>query len=104
MPAQHTSCALEAWRGARSLRGVAGRAATFHNLGITALSNLSTEVASAAVRTLPPASVTVGVLSGGLDPQWFIAIPTVGYILLQGAYLLWKWRREAKAKHPPNDG
>lgn len=29
--------------------------------------------------------------------EW-VAITTIGYVLLQGAYLIWKWVREAKGK------
>lgn len=28
----------------------------------------------------------------------WVGIATIGYVLLQAAYLVWKWRREARGK------
>ncbi len=53
---------------------------------------LSREVVAASIKTAPP--VTVWALSLN---EW-VAIATIGYVVLQAGYLLWKWRREWKAK------
>lgn len=43
----------------------------------------------------PPAIVAALTLN-----EW-VAVATILYIVLQGAYLIWKWRREWVAKHRP---
>lgn len=42
-----------------------------------------------AMKATPPLLVAAS------DPQWTVAVATVLYIVLQAAYLIWKWRREA---------
>lgn len=61
-------------------------------------STLMQETGAAFLRVAPPVGVSIATALKALDPQWVIAIPTVLFIALQGAYLLWKWRREARAK------
>ena len=62
-------------------------------------STLMQEAGAAALRITPPIGVTVATATRALDPQWFIAIPTALFIVMQAAYLFWKWRREARAKN-----
>lgn len=59
-------------------------------------STLMQETGAAALRIAPPVGVSVATALKALDPQWVIAIPTVLFIALQAAYLMWKWRRESK--------
>jgi hypothetical protein len=58
----------------------------------------SAEVGAAAMKATPPVTVASGIAAGAIDPQWFVIVPTAVYVTAQLAYLLWKWRREWKAK------
>jgi hypothetical protein len=53
---------------------------------------LSREVVGASLKTAPPLTVWALTLN-----EW-VAIATLCYVVLQAAYLIWKWRRETKAK------
>ena len=51
---------------------------------------------------LAPAAALVGSQILGLSlPDW-AAIFGIAFIVIQGAYLLWKWRREWRARPPPS--
>jgi hypothetical protein len=53
------------------------------------------DVLQAAGKSAPPiAYVSVTLLHISL-PDW-VAILTIGYILLQGAHLVWRWHRQAR--------
>lgn len=55
-------------------------------------SSVAQDVGIAAVKVTP-----VGVLYAWGPQEWsYVCI--CGYVLLQAAYLLWKWRREARQK------
>jgi len=56
--------------------------------------------AGAAKTSAPPLAVVGAQVAGiaGLGINWWVAAATLSYILLQGAYLIWRWRREAKKK------
>ena len=54
------------------------------------------------VETLKAAPALVGAGFAGYTLNEWVAIVTIIYILLQAAYLLWKWRREAKSKRLPD--
>lgn len=45
-----------------------------------------------------PAVAVAGTSMLGLDWQAVVYIVTTGYVLLQSAYLVWKWVRERHAK------
>lgn len=60
--------------------------------------SLVDEMGAAAAKLSLPTGVTLATAVGALNPQWFIAIPTAAYAVGQLAYLLWKWRREARSK------
>jgi len=59
--------------------------------------DLTQEVSNAGAKLLPPAVVSVVSASGYTLQDW-VFIATIGYLLIQATHLLWKWRREAKAK------
>lgn len=54
--------------------------------------------ASAALKGAPPVAVTTGALTGAFTLTDGVAIATLVYIVVQTAYLLWKWKREADKK------
>ena len=45
-----------------------------------------------------PAVAVAGTSMIGLDWQTVVYIVTAGYVLLQSAYLLWKWHRDWRDK------
>lgn len=59
--------------------------------------DFSTEIQVAAAKVSPPILVAGASVSGWGPADWMYALTAV-YVVLQGAYLLWKWRREWKAK------
>jgi disulfide bond formation protein DsbB len=55
----------------------------------------SSDVIEAAAKASPPVAY-VGVRLVGVSlPDW-VAIATLAYLLLQGAHLIWRWRRQAR--------
>lgn len=42
----------------------------------------------------PPAVVSVVATAQGWSSATWVAVATVGYIVMQAAYLAWKWYRE----------
>lgn len=52
-------------------------------------------VYGAVLKTAPIVAVAGASVSGWGVQQWMYA-GTLGYIVLQGLYLLWKWHREWK--------
>ena len=67
------------------------------------LSEVGGDAVSAALRSAPPATATVAVLSGASLETW-VAVGTLLYLAFNLAYLLWKWRREARASGEKSDG
>lgn len=59
---------------------------------------LAEAASTAALKSAPPVAVVTATTIGAIDMTWLVGAVTVGYVLLQAAYLLWKWRREARAK------
>lgn len=59
---------------------------------------IGTDFISEAVKGAPPVAVVASSLGGILDVNFLVALLTGLYVLLQGAYLIWKWRREAETK------
>jgi hypothetical protein len=55
------------------------------------------DIGAATLKTALPVTAWAMTLN-----HW-VALATLGYILLQAAYLIWKWRREAVAKNTPLD-
>lgn len=58
---------------------------------------LTQEVGNAGAKLLPPAVVSVVSASGYTLQDW-VFIATIGYLVLQAIHLLWKWRKESRAK------
>lgn len=63
-------------------------------------SPLAHEAIKAAASTAPPVVVTLAMKLGALSPADWAAIATIVYVVVQTAYLLWKWRREWAAIRP----
>lgn len=55
----------------------------------------SSEFASEAIKGAPPITVAAAAIVGWGVTEW-VAVLTGAYVLLQAAYLIWKWRREAR--------
>lgn len=54
------------------------------------------DVADSASQAAPGAVATVGTKVFGLPLSEWVAAATFVFIVLQVAYLIWKWRRQAK--------
>jgi len=56
------------------------------------------EVIAQAMQSTPSiTAATATVLLGVTVSEW-LGIVSIGFIVLQAAYLVWKWRREARKK------
>lgn len=55
------------------------------------------EFEAAAAKLTPPAAVVAASAAGWSLQDWMY-IATIGYIVLQAAYLVWKWRRERRGR------
>lgn len=54
------------------------------------------DIAVAVVQTTPGAASAGAARLGGLPLSDWAVIATIGFVLLQAAYLIWKWRRDYK--------
>ena len=54
-------------------------------------------ITNEALKAAPPVTVSLVAWVQGLTINEVVGIATLGYILLQAAFLIWKWRRERKA-------
>lgn len=59
---------------------------------------MRTDVVAEGLKAAPPVAVTAISLAAELTLNQAVAIVTIVYVLLQGAYLLWKWVREWRAE------
>jgi cystathionine beta-lyase/cystathionine gamma-synthase len=50
-------------------------------------------VSTEAAKAVP---AVVGAAAAWVTPSGYAAAVTIFYVVLQAAYLIWKWRREAK--------
>jgi len=57
--------------------------------------DFTAEVQAAGMKLVPPVSVVAAKAAGWGPAEWMYAL-TGAYVVLQGAYLLWKWHREWK--------
>lgn len=55
---------------------------------------MRTAIAQESLKASPPVTITVVAWMQGLTLTDVVALATLGYVLLQSAYLLWKWYRE----------
>ena len=63
------------------------------------MSNDITGEVSAAAAKLSPVGLVAGANAAGWGPaEWMYALTAI-YVVLQSVYLLWKWRKEWKAKN-----
>lgn len=56
---------------------------------------LGGEAFAASLKSAPPVAVSALTL-GGVGLQDWVFIVTLAYVVLQGAYLLWKWARDLR--------
>lgn len=54
------------------------------------------EIAHEAVKASPPVAITSWAWLQGIPIDKLLGWATLAYVVLQTAYLLWKWRREVK--------
>lgn len=54
--------------------------------------DVTRELSTAALKASPPIGVSL------LNPNLWVAVFTIAYIVLQGAHLIWKWRNEVRAR------
>jgi heme/copper-type cytochrome/quinol oxidase subunit 2 len=55
-------------------------------------------VAAAGAKSAPPVAVVAASVTGALDMTFLVGAATFVYIVVQLAYLVWKWRREARKR------
>lgn len=60
-------------------------------------SDLPAELNTAAAKLSVPATV-IGAQAAGWGPQEWVYVATIAYLVMQAAYLAWRWHREWKAK------
>lgn len=60
--------------------------------------NLANEIGVAGAKTAPVAAISGLAAVGALDITFWVGVATIGYVVLQAAYLIWKWRREARKR------
>lgn len=61
------------------------------------IDRVGADVAVVAAKVSPVALVTVT----GLTLNEWVAVVTIAYIVIQAAYLVWKWRRDFRASKAP---
>lgn len=59
-------------------------------------SEVKEEAVSQAVKAVPAVAAATTTLVLGLTLNDLLAIASIVFIAMQAAYLVWKWRREAK--------
>lgn len=64
---------------------------------LTSHSGIGEAAAAAAVKSSPPLAA-VGAMATGMTLNNWVAVATLVYVVLQAAYLVWKWARELRAK------
>ena len=57
---------------------------------------MKSDIAHESLKSAPPVAVTGWAWMNGLSLNEVVALATLGYIVLQAGYLLWKWYREWK--------
>jgi hypothetical protein len=62
--------------------------------------DVARHTAKEAAKATPPLGVVAATLAG-IDLQTWVYVAALVYTGLQGAYLIWKWRREARKPDPP---
>lgn len=65
------------------------------------LTNLASDAYAAAAKSGPPVAVTA-LSVAGVGLQDWVLIVTLVYVVLQSAYLLWKWARDLRTKTGAN--
>lgn len=59
---------------------------------------MKAELAQESMKASPPVTITAVAWMSGLTLNEIVALATLAYVVLQAAYLIWKWVREIKAK------
>ena len=54
------------------------------------------DIDHAVFQTAPGAAVASGARVGGLPLSDWLVVASIGFIILQAAFLVWKWRRAAR--------
>lgn len=54
------------------------------------------DIGHAVFQTAPGAAVAGGARVGGLPLSDWLVVASIGFIILQAAFLVWKWRRAAR--------
>ena len=57
---------------------------------------MKAEITQEGLKTTPPVAVMAWTWMHGVTLNEIVALATLGYIVLQAAYLIWKWIREYK--------
>lgn len=64
--------------------------------------NVRSEIPIEAAKAVPPAAVVIGDKIFGLDIPTVVALATLLYLVIQIAYLIWKWWHEAGDRRKKN--
>ncbi len=68
-----------------------------HNVGWS-IRTMQQEVVTEALKASPAIGVVVAHKIAGFQINEWVGLVTCAYIVLQAAYLVWKWVREARRK------
>ena len=55
------------------------------------------DLAAEAMKAAPPVAVVTANTVAGMTLNDYVALATIAYVVLQAAYLCWKWYKEHKA-------
>jgi hypothetical protein len=69
--------------------------------------SMKEHIVSEAYKAAPPVAVSSAGILAGLPVSEMVGLATIGYICLQAAFLIWKWRKLAKGYKlvkEPEDG
>jgi len=61
---------------------------------------MKTAIASEGIKSSPAVAVTGFAFASGWGVNELVALLTGAYVVIQIAYLAWKWRKEYKASRP----
>lgn len=65
-----------------------------HAQDFTAGTPMRVEIANEGLKAAPPVTITALAWMNALTLNEVVALATIGYIVLQSAFLIWKWWRE----------
>ncbi len=56
--------------------------------------SITTQAATEAAKAAPPVAAAVGAATHSISINHVVGAVTIAYVVLQAAYLIWRWRRD----------